>query len=273
MPSPIVTLKRNKDDVKLLAGNSETFACQVAKHRDIDTDVNVSLIWLRELHGKLPEMVHTEHIKIEGNLKILFQKYTVKRLNSLYKSIICKSYLYSVDERYIWRSEESNQSVSLDVQGMRLHVLNTPLINFLFFAGVTLSINDVVVKSSTVTSVLIKDLQTAKCHSDSEEANRQLEWRFPNGTLVQEDGAMVATMHDSHVTLSRADDSSSVPLGQYCCLAQDARGDSHTLCVNITESRQHTSRGQCLYHDYIIYLRNEPLFDKIFFSVPAFKEL
>ena len=133
MPSPIVTLKRNNDDVKLLAGNSETFACQVAKHRDIDTDVNVSLIWLRELHGKLPEMLHIEHIKIEGNLKIQFQKYTVKRLNSLYKSIICKSYLYSVDERYIWRSEESNQSVSIDVQGMRLHVLNTPLINFLSF--------------------------------------------------------------------------------------------------------------------------------------------
>ena len=101
-----------------------------------------------------------------------------------------------------------------------------------------MSINDVVLESSTGTSVLVSDLQSIQCHSDSSEANGQPEWRFPNGTRVREDGAVFATKRDGHVTLNRADNCSSIPFGQYCCLTQNARGDSHTLCVNITGGKQ-----------------------------------
>ena len=81
--------------------------------------------------------------------------------------------------------------------------------------------------------MLVSDLQPIQCHSDNSEANGQPEWRFPNGTRVREDGVIVAIKQDGHVTLSRADNTASVPLGLYCCLAQDARRRGHTLCVNI----------------------------------------
>ena len=87
--------------------------------------------------------------------------------------------------------------------------------------------------SANSSSVLVSDLQPIQCHSDNSEANKQPEWWFPNGTRVREDGVIVATKQDGHVTLKQIDNSTSIPLGQYCCLAQDARGRSHTLCVNI----------------------------------------
>ena len=86
-------------------------------------------------------------------------------------------------------------------------------------------------------SVLVSDLQPIQCHSDNSEANGQPEWRFPNGTRVREDGVIVAIKEDDHVTLKQVDNSTSIPLGQYCCLAQDARGRSRTLCVNIIEGK------------------------------------
>ena len=104
-----------------------------------------------------------------------------------------------------------------------------------------------VVESSTGRSVLVKDLQPIQCYSDSSKAIAQPEWRFPNGTRVGEDGAVVATKQNGHMTLSRADNFNSVPLGQYWCLAQDARGNNHKLCVNITEGKQQSiSRGHRL---------------------------
>ena len=86
-------------------------------------------------------------------------------------------------------------------------------------------------------SVLVNDLQPIQCHSDNSEANGQPEWRFPNGTRVREDGVFVATKQDGHVTLSRVVNSTAIPIGEYCCLAQDARGESHTLCVNVIPSK------------------------------------
>ena len=85
---------------------------------------------------------------------------------------------------------------------------------------------------------MVSDLQTIQCHSDSSEANGQPQWKFPNGTRVRENGGIVATKFEGHVALRRVDNSTSVPLGQYCCQAQDARGVSHTLCVSITDGEQ-----------------------------------
>ena len=101
----------------------------------------------------------------------------------------------------------------------------------LCLTGIFLRFNNAIFPNSS--SVLVSDLQPIQCHSDNSEANGQPEWRFLNGTRVREDGVIVATKQETHVTLSRADNTASVPLGQYCCLAQDARRRSHTLCVNI----------------------------------------
>ena len=103
--------------------------------------------------------------------------------------------------------------------------------SFYVFSGIVLRLNNTIFPNSS--SVLVSDLQPIQCHSDSSEANGQPEWRFPNGTRVRKDGVIVATKQEAYVTLSRADNTASVPLGQYCCLAQDARRRSGTLCVNI----------------------------------------
>ena len=97
--------------------------------------------------------------------------------------------------------------------------------------GVFLRFNNSIFHNSS--SVLVSNLQPIQCHSDSSEANQQPVWNFPNGSNVKEDGVIVATRQKGHVTLRQVDNSSSVPVGQYCCLALDSRGDNHTLCVNI----------------------------------------
>ena len=99
------------------------------------------------------------------------------------------------------------------------------------FAGIFLRFNNVIFPNSS--SVLVSDLQPIECHSDNSEANGQSEWRFPNGTRIREDGVIAATKQDGHVTLSRVVNSTTIPIGQYCCLDQDVRGRSQTLCVNI----------------------------------------
>ena len=109
-----------------------------------------------------------------------------------------------------------------------------PVIIFVF-AGIFLRFNNTIFPNSS--SVLVSDLQPIQCHSDNSEANGQPEWRFPNGTRVREDGEIVATKQQGYVTLRWAHSAMSVPLGEYCCLAQDARGRNHTLCANIIEGK------------------------------------
>ena len=111
------------------------------------------------------------------------------------------------------------------------------IISHIVLIGVFLRFNNTIFPNSS--SVLVSDLQPIQCHSDNSEASGQPEWRFPNGTLVKdkEDGVFVATKQDGHVTLSQVVNSTTIPIGEYCCLAQDARGDSHTLCVNVIPSK------------------------------------
>ena len=104
-----------------------------------------------------------------------------------------------------------------------------------YTVGVFLWFNNSILRNSS--KVLASKLQPIQCHSDSNEV-KQPEWRFPNGTRIQQDGVMVATSQHDHVTLRRVDNTTSVPLGQYCCLAQDARKRAHTLCVNIVSGNQ-----------------------------------
>ena len=105
------------------------------------------------------------------------------------------------------------------------------------FSGVFLRlINNSILQNST--SLLVSDLQTIQCHSDSSEADGQPQWKFPDGTSIRDAGGIVATKSEGFVALRRVDNSTSVPLGQYCCQAQDARGVNHTLCVSITDGEQ-----------------------------------
>ena len=123
VPSPDVTLERSKDGVKLFAGDSETFICQVAKHRDIDTVVNVSLVWVHEFYGKSPEILQTEHFILGGIEKVTQKMHIVENLNSLYKNIVCKCILHPMNGSYILSSEESSQSICTDVQGLKLCII------------------------------------------------------------------------------------------------------------------------------------------------------
>ena len=108
-----------------------------------------------------------------------------------------------------------------------------------YIVGVFLWFNNSIFPNSS--QVLASKLQPIQCHSDNSK-EIQPEWRFPNGTRIHLNSAMVATSHNGHVTLKQVDNSTSIPLGQYCCLAQDARRRSHTLCVNIISGNEELHR-------------------------------
>ena len=243
VPDPSVTLMRNKVNSKLYAKDSVTFTCQVQIRESVDTSVNVSLTWVREFHGQQPEYLITEYIFVDSFHKptpfIVTSDITVDDLTSLDQTVSCRSVVQPLEEKYISSSRESSQTITLDVtskchHGITKFMLIDSLLLVIYvsmFTGIFLRLNNSIFPNSS--SVLVSDLQPIQCHSDNSEANGQPEWRFPNGTRVREDGVIVATKQETHVTLSRADSTASVPLGQYCCMTQDARRRSHTLCVNI----------------------------------------
>ncbi len=84
------------------------------------------------------------------------------------------------------------------------------------------------------TSVPARDVHVIQCHSDKADTfNGQQGWTFPNGTKITNISTLVvATREGGHLALTRVGNS-SLPAGEYCCKAQDARGTSHTLCVHV----------------------------------------
>ena len=94
--------------------------------------------------------------------------------------------------------------------------------------------NDSVLDDNT-TSVLARDVRVIQCHSDKTDTfdEDQHGWNFPNGTKITNISKLaVAIREEGHLALTRVRNS-SLPAGEYCCKAQDARGTSHTLCVSV----------------------------------------
>ena len=238
MPDPAITLERINPDLKLYAGDSESFTCRVVIPTDVDTCVNVSQTWVREFHQQ-SEINVTIFVILNKTQKSFEEEIEVSNLTSQNWRVSCRSAVYPLEQGYILRSEERSQAVTLDITGDYLSNNSAVYHNKFSFialycdniAGVFLRFNNSIFLNSS--SVPVGDLKPIQCHSDNSEANGQPEWRFPNGTRVREDGVIVAIKQDGHVTLKQVDNSTSIPLGQYCCLAQDARGDSHTLCIDI----------------------------------------
>ena len=118
VPAPTITLERNHKGSLLNAGDSENFTCRVVVHRDVDISVNVSLIWIREFHQSRSVIHATENITLTDSQKTFESNTCFKNLTSLDERVFCKSVLYPSEGTYIDRSEESNQTVILNVTGM-----------------------------------------------------------------------------------------------------------------------------------------------------------
>ena len=87
------------------------------------------------------------------------------------------------------------------------------------------------------TSVLARDVRVIQCHSDKTDTfdDYQHGWTFPNSTKITNISTLaIATQEGGHLALTRVGNS-SLPAGEYCCKAQDARGTSHTLCVHVEQ--------------------------------------
>ena len=94
------------------------------------------------------------------------------------------------------------------------------------------------------TSVLARDLRVIQCHSDKTDTfnEDQHGWTFPNSTKITNISTLaVATREGGHLALTRVGNS-SLPAGEYCCKAQDARETSHTLCVHVEPGE---GEGRC----------------------------
>ena len=103
-------------------------------------------------------------------------------------------------------------------------------------SGVFLMFNDIALNNNT-TSVPARDVRVIQCHSDKTDTfdENQHGWTFSNSTKITNISTLAsATQEGGHLVLTRVGNS-SLPAGEYCCKAQDARGTSHTLCVHLEQ--------------------------------------
>ncbi len=105
-------------------------------------------------------------------------------------------------------------------------------------AGVYLVLNESVLEVNS-TSLPARDVQTVHCHSDNKDAFSESQqtsagWTFPNGTKVLPTGEPVTATIDTRgrLALTRVGNS-SLPAGQYCCRAKDARNQERTVCIQV----------------------------------------
>ena len=111
-----------------------------------------------------------------------------------------------------------------------------------FYTGVFLVYNDTVLEENS-TSLSERDIQTVHCYSDNKNTSIH-EWTFPNNSKVpRKEGPVVAIRDGDSLVLTRVGNN-ILPAGQYCCRAQDARNNQHTLCVQVNKKpgkRDHMS--------------------------------
>lgn len=105
--------------------------------------------------------------------------------------------------------------------------------------------NGTVLKNNS--NILISDIGdtpsgSLRCYSDRDDCCYSAsqrgfleQWRFPNRSVVHvENSSILVTRENGYLGLSRVDNVTTPAAGgQYCCEAQDARGRSSTVCVNI----------------------------------------
>ena len=103
----------------LYTQDSVTFTCIVQMHDNVDTSVTVSLTWVREFHGQPEHLITTSYIFLNesSSVNTAMTEMTIENLTSLDKSVTCKSVVYPFENTFIARSEESVQTVTLDVTG------------------------------------------------------------------------------------------------------------------------------------------------------------
>ena len=127
VPDPRITLTRTGINSDLYARDLLRFTCEVHIHESVNTNVNVSLTWIRGYHRHKTENLTTKyiiiHITNESTPFSVTSKMIINDLSSLDQSISCKSVVYSLEERYILSSGESSQTITFDVTGRCLTVL------------------------------------------------------------------------------------------------------------------------------------------------------
>ncbi|XP_064386526.1 sushi, von Willebrand factor type A, EGF and pentraxin domain-containing protein 1-like isoform X2 [Halichondria panicea] len=213
IPTPTVNISRYPSSSALFANHSEvTFTCQVSIHEDIDTPVNLSLTWTREVYSD-EDNTTTEVIIMNSTTSTVERSWTLDSLSSNDQRVTCNGEL----------------STSRFIQGNRgidEHMLSVVGV-FLIFNGSSFDDN--------TTSVPARDVRVIQCHSDKTDTfdEDQHGWTFPNSTKITNISKLaVATREGGHLALTRVGNS-SLPAGEYCCKAQDVRGTSHTLCVHV----------------------------------------
>ena len=103
------------------------------------------------------------------------------------------------------------------------------------YTGVFLVYNESVLEENS-TSLSERDIQTVHCFSDNKNTPMH-EWTFPNNSVVPvqgKEGPVVAIRDGDNLVLTRVGNN-ILPAGQYCCRAQDARNNQHTLCVQVNK--------------------------------------
>ncbi len=100
------------------------------------------------------------------------------------------------------------------------------------YTGVFLVYNESVLEENS-TSLSERDIQTVHCFSDNKNTPIH-EWTFPNNSKVPIEGPVVAIRDGDNLVLTRVGNN-ILPAGQYCCRAQDARNNQHTLCVQVNK--------------------------------------
>ena len=107
---------------KLYTQDSVTFTCRVQIHEDVDTSVNVSLIWIRGFYEQTENLWFTEHVIVDSFPEsapfYVARDVTIGNLTSLDQRVTCRSVVHPLEKQYyISSSGESVQAVTLNVIG------------------------------------------------------------------------------------------------------------------------------------------------------------
>ena len=104
-----MTISRSPSTSALFANLSEvTFTCQVSIHTNIDTPVNLSLTWTREVYGD-EDNTTTEVIMVNSTTKVIKRRSTYNDFSSKDQRVTCNGELSSANS-FI----QGNSSMAVD---------------------------------------------------------------------------------------------------------------------------------------------------------------
>ncbi len=110
MPAPTVTISRYPSSSSPLFANLSmvTFTCQVSIHTSINTLVNLSLTWTREVYSDEDDTT-TEVIMVNSTTKVIGRRWTFNDLTSKDQRVTCNGELSSANS-FI----QGNSSMAVD---------------------------------------------------------------------------------------------------------------------------------------------------------------